>query len=70
MLISFLLILLLIQKIGEVDNNIPDVSGLVTTSVRNNKAEEVEEKILLMINILLLLGSIFKKKQIYELKNK
>ena len=44
MLISFLLILLLIQKIGEVDNNIPDVSGLVTTSVRNNKAEEVEEK--------------------------
>ena len=57
MLISFLLILLLIQKIGEVDNNIPDVSGLVTTSVRNNKAEEVEEKILLMINILLPLGS-------------
>lgn len=57
MLISFLLILLLIQKIGEVDNNIPDVSGLVTTSVHNNKAEEVEEKILLMINILLLLGS-------------
>lgn len=57
MLISFLLILLLIQKIGEVDNNIPDVSGLVTTSVRNNKAEEVEEKILLMINTLLLLGS-------------
>ena len=57
MLISFLLILLLIQKIGEVDDNIPDVSGLVTTSVRNNKAEEVEEKILLMINILLPLGS-------------
>ena len=32
-------------EIGEVENKIPDVSGLVTTAVLNTKIGEVENKI-------------------------
>ena len=33
------------RKINEVENKIPDISGLVTTNVLNSKISEVENKI-------------------------
>ena len=33
------------EKIGHVENKIPDVSGLVNTAVFNTKTSEVENKI-------------------------
>ena len=36
-------------KIDEVENKIPDVSGLATTAVLNIKISEVESKILMLV---------------------
>ena len=46
------------KKIGDADQKIPDTSGLVTTTVLNTKVNEVENKFLIMINMLLLLNLI------------
>ena len=45
-------------KISEVENKLPNKSGLVTTTVLNTKISEVENNIPNMINILLLLNLI------------
>ena len=42
------------KKVSEVENKIPDVSSLVTTAVLNTKIGVVEEKFLIMLNLLLL----------------
>ena len=45
-------------KIGELENKIPNNSGLKTTSVLNTKTGEVQNKILIMLYLLLFLNLI------------
>ena len=46
------------MKIGELENKIPNNSGLKTTSVLNTKTGEVQNKILIMLYLSLFLNLI------------